>query len=111
MSKYTDDTVRSLGQLTDSDSGSIAESGAVSRHWDQEDSLVITLVETVADLSGQRMDEVDPIHSVLDPDALEMILDTGHRAGDVQVSFEYEGCQVTVSNTGELVVDPAGIEG
>jgi hypothetical protein len=67
---------------------------------------VVTLIETVADLTGQRIEEGDPIHSVLDPDALEMILDTGHRAGEVQVSFEYEGCRVTVSNTGEFVVDP-----
>jgi hypothetical protein len=88
---------------------SIRESAAVVRHWDQAGSLLITLIETVADLTDQRIDEVDPIHSVLDPDALEMIVESGHGVGGIQVSFEYEGCRVTISNSGEFVVDP--IEG
>jgi len=109
MSNHSDNSVRPSVQR--SDSGSIVEDTAVARHCDQGDSIVVDTIETVADLTDQRVDEIDPLHSVLDPDALEMILEPTRQAEEIRVSFEYEGCQVTVSNTGELVVDPAGTDG
>lgn len=108
MTFNSDSGVRSPETVTDSTPEAASGSAAVVRHWEPDESLLVPLLETIAELTDQRTDELEPLHSVIDPDALKMVLSPSHRVGDIHVSFSYEGCQITVSNTGELVVDPDG---
>jgi hypothetical protein len=79
-------------------------SNSTSRNWDPDRSFVIPLIEVTADVTDQRRDELDTLHSVIDADALETMLTSTDQESKVQVSFSYEGCHVTISNTGSLVV-------
>lgn len=70
-----------------------------------EDSLCLTIVETVSIATGQEPTAMEPLYSVLDTDALEHLLSTA-RDGDVQLSFTFERCTVSVTASGEVVVEP-----
>lgn len=82
------------------------ESGArhVAHEWDSTDSLVLRIIETVAEKTGQAHDEMVPLHSAVDPDALERLL-TGSESS-VRLTFSYEGCTITAANDGTVVVQP-----
>ena len=70
---------------------------------DEEIPLVVEIVEAVAAITGTEPMAMEPLYSVLDPDALELLIrDAG---GDVQATFTYEGCRVTVESGGEIVVE------
>ena len=73
--------------------------------WEDADPLYLTVVETVSAVNGREPTTMDPLYSVLDPDALEALLSSS-RAGDVQLSFTFEGCLVTLSSSGDVVVEP-----
>lgn len=82
------------------------------------DEAVLTAVSAVtgADRTPQETDgndtaspALDPLYTVIDPDALEAlfqpIADGPHRDGSVQ--FRYAGCEVTVRSNGRIRVRPA----
>lgn len=73
-----------------------------------------TIVETVATITGKEPSDVDPLHEVVDPDALDAIFeptnDTGVTRTDGTVSFVFEGYDVTVRASGEIIVDVSGEE-
>ncbi|WP_407067026.1 HalOD1 output domain-containing protein [Haloarcula brevis] len=50
---------------------------------------------------------MDPLHASVDPDALDSLV-TPRRAavGDVHLTFEYQGCEVTASSSGSIKVKP-----
>ena len=71
--------------------------------WKNPDSLGFTIIMTVSAATGQEATAMEPLYSVLDPDALEALL--SHSRGDrVHVSFSYEECTVSVAGGGEIVV-------
>lgn len=78
------------------------ETYLVQHDWASHSSLSITVVEAVASVIGEESTDMKPLHSVLDPDALDTLL-SGTDAG-VQVEFEYEERSVTVTQSGEVVV-------
>ncbi|MFW6385183.1 MAG: HalOD1 output domain-containing protein [Halodesulfurarchaeum sp.] len=69
----------------------------------RDDSIVATVVETVATATGDPPDDLRAMYSVLDPDALEAILATDGES-HVEVEFLYEGRSVTVTSDGDVVV-------
>ncbi|MFC7081999.1 HalOD1 output domain-containing protein [Halorussus caseinilyticus] len=73
--------------------------------WERSDHVSLTVVETVSAVAGKEPDAMEPLYSILDPDALETIL-ASPQGGFVRLSFSYEGCSVTLTSTGEIVVRP-----
>lgn len=67
------------------------------------DRICLAVVETVSAATGREATDMEPLYSVLDPDALEAILTTPDD-GVVRVFFEFEGCAVTTSSTGQVIV-------
>ncbi|WP_128224230.1 HalOD1 output domain-containing protein [Halobacteriaceae archaeon SHR40] len=111
MPSHPDRYVGSVEEPAESDHGTSADRAAVTRSWDPDDSFLLPLIEAITERTDRSTEEIEPVYSAIDPDALETILSRDERTGTIQVSFTYEGCEVTLSNTGELVVDPAGIDG
>lgn len=72
--------------------------------WDSTDSLLCRIVETVAEETGQHQEAMEPLHSVLDVDALERLL--AGDGGSVEVTFSYEGCTIAAASDGTVVVHP-----
>ena len=67
-------------------------------------TAIVSAVAAVSDTDPLGM---DPLHMTVDPDALDSLL-TPHRpaVGDVNVTFEYGGCEVTATSHGSLKVTP-----
>jgi hypothetical protein len=80
------------------------ETPRVAHEWDSTDSLLLRIIETVAEETGQAHDEMAPLHSAVDPDALERLL-TGSESF-LRLTFTYEGCTITAANDGTVVVQP-----
>lgn len=74
-------------------------------NWEDSSSLCLTIVETVSAATGKELTAMDPLYSVVDPDALESLLSTA-RGGNVQISFAFEGCTVSATDGGKVVVEP-----
>ncbi|RKD97418.1 HalOD1 output domain-containing protein [Halopiger aswanensis] len=72
---------------------------------EDSDSLCVTIIMTVSAVTGQEPYAMEPLYSVLDPDALEACI-LHERKDSVQVSFSYEGCTVTIAGSGEITVQP-----
>ena len=69
------------------------------------DQTVTTQVATaVADALGTREDDLTPVGTVLDAEALNQLFVGGDDAS-VAVGFNYEGCRVTV-DADQIAVDP-----
>ena len=71
--------------------------------WTSNSPLSMTVVEAVAAVTGEEPTEMEPLHSAVDVDALDMLLSSGMEAG-IQVEFEYEARSVRVTGRGEVVV-------
>ena len=73
--------------------------------WEDPSSPYLTIVETVSAVNGQEPTSIEPLYSVLDPEALESLLYTG-RDSNVQITFTFEECTVSVTGHGEVVIKP-----
>lgn len=67
------------------------------------DSVTVDVVIAVSDALGTAPDDLEPLESVIDTEALESLVVRGE---EVTVEFEYERCTVTVSSDGVVRVDP-----
>ena len=74
-------------------------------NWEDSDSLCLTIVETVSAVYGLDSTAMEPLYSVLDPEALESILSSA-RGSNAQFSFRFQGCTVSITSSGEVVVTP-----
>lgn len=65
----------------------------------------IAIIGAVSALSEQHVMDIDPLYSVIDPDGLDFLMN-GRKAaqGDIRVSLELAGYEVTVSSYGGIVV-------
>jgi len=72
-------------------------------NWDTGHPIYISIAQTVASVTGSEPTAMDPLYSVLDPDALDALL-SSRRDADVRLTFSYEGCTVTVKSSGEIAV-------
>lgn len=67
-----------------------------------------TVVTAVATATGTDPLELDPLYTVVDPDALDGMFQPsiGAPPTDLEVRFSMAGCQVTVHADGEVAVTP-----
>ena len=68
------------------------------------------VVSAVAAVAGTSPVEMPPLYSVVDPDALETLVDgpavSRRSSSDTHVSFPYNGYDVTVCDDGTVTVEP-----
>lgn len=65
----------------------------------------IAIVDAVATLTNDAVTELPPLYGVVDSEALaELVASSRARNRHVEVSFTYQGCHVTVSSRGDIVV-------
>lgn len=67
------------------------------------DSAVAAIVKTVATVTNRDATELDPLYWTVDAEALTALV-ASSRTDPLEVTFSYEGCQVTVSSHGRVVV-------
>lgn len=65
-----------------------------------------TVVFTVADAMNVDPLDLEPLNSVVDPDALDTLFQSSDRSASVELSFSLGGCDVVVRSEGEVVVTP-----
>ena len=75
-----------------------------SRFDADSDPLVVSIVEAVAAVTNREPTAMSPLYETVDPEALADLV-TSDRERPVDVSFDYEGCEVTVSSDGRIVVE------
>lgn len=97
-----------MSSITNGLDGDISYDPSTDTYHSQHDtesseSLCVKIIMTVSAATGQKADALDPIYSVVDPDALEACI--SHTGGDgVDISFSYEECTVNIASGGEIVV-------
>lgn len=72
--------------------------------WTEAESVSAAVISAVADVSDEDPVKMEPLHSVLDPDSIDSLLDSRgviSRRSDVRVEFSFNGYGVQVSETGE----------
>lgn len=81
------------------------------RHdWRSDESVATAVITGVAAVTNTPPTEMDPLFEILDPDALDQLFAStagGSSRDDGRISFEIEGCAVTVDATGEIALTPA----
>lgn len=90
-----------MASMTDAASDSVT---TVCRSGDPSE----TVVTAVAEAKGVDPLDLDPLYTVVDPDALnDMFRPTvGSTPSSVELQFSMAGCQVVVRGNGEVVVTP-----
>ena len=71
------------------------------------ESLSVSVATAVATVRGVPVTELEPLHYTIDTDALERLFEPrsdGLRSGG-RVTFEYAGCDVTVTASGQILVE------
>lgn len=72
------------------------------------------VIHCVAALEGSQAIELDPLYTVLDPDALDQLfapMASGQHLGDGKVTFDYHGYEVTLHSYGVIAIRPDGRSG
>ena len=70
----------------------------------ESDAVVDAIVEAVATFTNDAVTELGPRYEAVDSEALtELATSSRARNRDVEVSFEYQDCHVTVSSRGDIV--------
>lgn len=106
----------SNGQQTMTSSGGSAAGDGATRQYsvDETGEPLLTIVSTVAAVSGVDVRQLEPLEHTIDTDALAEIVQhdrkqfyraSGDNSPDLAVSFEHAGCAVTVTRS-EIHVRP-----
>ena len=69
--------------------------------------ISVTVVQTVAAVTGTEPEDVEPLYDVIDPNALDALfrpVSEGSSRRTASVSFTLHGLDVTVHASGEIVV-------
>lgn len=67
------------------------------------------VVWTLAEITGQEVAELEPIESIVDPIVFDALV--RRRRQPIQVSFTYNGHEVTVESQGEVIVQSVQTDG
>ena len=88
----------------------VGSAPAVFEFDDGARTVTDAVVEAVAAAAGDDPLEIEPIHSVVDPDALDALLGQNgrQRHGDVHVTFSFHGYDVTVWDYGRIQLVETG---
>lgn len=84
---------------------------SVQHDWESDDALSVTVAKVVSVVAGVPPTELEPLHHVVDTDALETLfqpLDGETRPENSYVSFPFSGHNVTVYADGVVVVETLG---
>ncbi|MFC5277831.1 HalOD1 output domain-containing protein [Halorubrum rubrum] len=68
----------------------------------EDASVCVAVVEAVSTVTDTDPMRLDPLYDAVDSDALERLIESG--AADTETTFAYEGCRITVSGNGGVVV-------
>ena len=84
------------------------ETGIVRTQFDQEKTPAGTaVIATLADVMDTDPVELDPLHSTVDPEALNALVRVRNGTdGDIQVTFTYKDHAITVDSYGLVTVTP-----
>ena len=82
------------------------ESGTVRTQFDQAKTPAsMAVIATLADVLDTDLVALDPLHSTVDPDALDAFVRARPEAnGDSQVTFTHEGHSITIHSYGVVIV-------
>lgn len=74
--------------------------------WENTENVALTVIDTVAAVTGTDPRELQPLASAVDTDSLEVLFAPTKQSERLsgQVQFEYEGCQVKVTADGKVLV-------
>lgn len=70
------------------------------------ESITARMATAVAEATDQSVTEVPPLGEWVDCDAIEQLFSAQAPAHELSLSFEFEDCEVFVSNIGRIVVTP-----
>lgn len=77
-------------------------------HGTPTDSVTGEIVNAVATATGRDPNTLPPLYNVIDPDALDMLMNRppsiGHKDASVEVTFAFADTTVTVSSTNRVDV-------
>lgn len=85
--------------------------GRYRADWTRAPSVSMAVVEAVAAAEDVDPLELEPLNDTIDPDALDTLFSSATNQNGVaieEVSLTFGGRDVTVRDTGELVVRPPG---
>ena len=84
------------------------ESATVRTQFDQQKTPPsMAVIATLVEATGLDPEEIDPLHSTIDPDALDSLVRVRNRTdGDSHVSFTHESHSVTVQSYGVVTITP-----
>ncbi|WP_336328641.1 HalOD1 output domain-containing protein [Halovenus sp. HT40] len=77
----------------------------VQTDWSRYEQPALGIVEAIAGIKDKRPTDLPPLGREVDVDALNSLLGADSNDAEVGVSFEYEGLQVTIQQSGSLVVE------
>ena len=81
----------------------------VQHDWDGRSSLTYTILSTVAAVTGDEPQELEPLSEIVDPDALERVFEPGRVRGGAKdgcLMIRFNRCLVKLFADGHLEVDP-----
>jgi hypothetical protein len=101
------DTMWSLGAVGGADAVHETDPGVVRAQYDPEvtDSLCYTLVRAVAAATEQELEQLPPVHSMVDLEAVTTLVESVTDS-PLEMTFEYEECAITLNAEGALLVQP-----
>lgn len=73
-------------------------------------SVADGVIEAVSEVYGLEPTSLDPLYSVLDPDALDALFKP-EGSGNLTVEFQYNGCEVQVTSDRNIVIRTIDTEG
>lgn len=69
---------------------------------DSSERMSTVLIEAVASIRDVTATELDPLYETIDPDAIDALCDRSKTENPLEISFQYEGCGVSVSGNGRI---------
>lgn len=70
------------------------------------ESITARMATAVAEATGRSVTEISPLGEWVDCDAIEQLFASQNPSHELSLSFEFEECEVFVSNIGRIVVTP-----
>ncbi|WP_436346067.1 HalOD1 output domain-containing protein [Natronorubrum sp. FCH18a] len=96
----------SFESFDDDSTGYDPTTGTFHRQFDADsDTIIGAIVESVGAVTNCDPTTMTALYETIDPEALATLV-RSNRDRPIEVSFSYEGCQVSVSNRGTVVVEP-----
>jgi hypothetical protein len=70
---------------------------------DPDETVAEGVIEATIEVANHEATSLDPLYSVIDPDALNALFRPGH-SGNPQVTFQYNGCEIQVTSDRNIVI-------